>query len=333
MGSGEQGGGDLHTVGLWHESSTLDRADKRLSLPLFTLELGRVFELLLSVPGAWFGVPLAAQMAPPLICAAIIDRSLAVMATLTVCIALMLCLWALILRSSIQSRPLLQCTRIYGISLAYVPLGTKTSGMLAALLTPHAVLLVVSLVGTAAAVRACCMCLTAWLVSVVLNDVLKKVFVRKRPAHIASTTADDAESWMIQNDFKRRLRSTTRHLPQIQSLLARADTSHASFPSGDAAGAAAVTYTIAAISPGLTVICTCVAVVAAFGRVYFQAHHLLDVLVGAGLALVWSARVCAYSEQRIEGGVDSRWTWIRYAVVQFVCVLVSLIAKKLIKSN
>ena len=52
------------------DGSRLDRLDKRLSGPLFQLQLGARLEVLLSVPGCFFGMPAALAVTPSLLAAA-----------------------------------------------------------------------------------------------------------------------------------------------------------------------------------------------------------------------------------------------------------------------
>ena len=52
------------------DGSRLDRLDKRLSGPLFQLQLSARLEVLLSVPGCFFGMPAALAVTPSLLAAA-----------------------------------------------------------------------------------------------------------------------------------------------------------------------------------------------------------------------------------------------------------------------
>jgi membrane-associated phospholipid phosphatase len=56
-------------TGWWCEGGCVDRLDKALSMPLFTLELPVALEIAWSAPGAWFGVPVIAQGVAPLVIA------------------------------------------------------------------------------------------------------------------------------------------------------------------------------------------------------------------------------------------------------------------------
>ena len=61
--------------GRFPEGSALDRVDKWLSMPLFTLEPGVAVETLWSVPAWWFGNPFFALGTVPLILAAFVDAA------------------------------------------------------------------------------------------------------------------------------------------------------------------------------------------------------------------------------------------------------------------
>lgn len=51
--------------GWFPEGGPVDRVDKAISGLVFRLELGKIFEIVLSVPGMWFGVPLYALALMP----------------------------------------------------------------------------------------------------------------------------------------------------------------------------------------------------------------------------------------------------------------------------
>ena len=58
--NGEESPHNPISNGLWIEGSKLDEWDKSISWTIFSLELGHFFELFLTVPGTWFGLPVPA---------------------------------------------------------------------------------------------------------------------------------------------------------------------------------------------------------------------------------------------------------------------------------
>ena len=75
-----------------------------------------------------------------------------------------------------------------------------------------------------------------------------------------------------------------REFRQLQTGLNRNSTAHASFPSGDAAGAAV--FAASAFLLSGKALWLLIAPLASFGRMYFHAHHLLDVSVGVLIGFV-----------------------------------------------
>ena len=73
----------------------------------------------------------------------------------------------------------------------------------------------------------------------------------------------------------------------MQNGLQRISTAYASFPSGDAAGAAA--FAVSAFWLSMNPLWLLCAPLSAFGRMYFHAHHLLDVSVGVGIGALVTA--------------------------------------------
>jgi len=136
--------------------------------------------------------------------------------------------------------------------------------------------------------------------------------------------------WLV--DFQTRLKRTRRFLPQLQVMMQASSTSHASFPSGDAAGAASIMAVAYFVRPSLLLLWVGIALVAAFGRVYFHAHHLFDVIMGQVFAAAWAWVVFwtadgAAGEQRL----GPAGTWLGFLVVQIVTTGCYFILQKLKK--
>jgi len=108
---------------------------------------------------------------------------------------------------------------------------------------------------------------SSWLLTQLIVEIGKSMSQRRRPADV----------------LHKQLCGVTRYIPQIQVLLRRSSAREA-LPSGDAAGAAVFATALNLFHPlsfkiklalRLLVCTTC------FGRMYFHAHHLLDVTLGA----------------------------------------------------
>lgn len=118
--------------------------------------------------------------------------------------------------------------------------------------------------------------LAAWCISVIPVSLLKPSIARTRPA----AWCDDDGC----NDSELKAALVQKHLQSLPKLFKK-DARH-SFPSGDAAGAVAVVYSLGRCggNPGVVLAVFCVAA-SAVGRMYWQAHHFGDVLTGIVMAL------------------------------------------------
>jgi len=288
----------------------------------------------------------------------------------------------------LQSLGLTNLKEKKGIVLAYMPGAGPSSIIAVFLITPHLTLFATSTLSNDAGHKAACLCASAWVVSVTVNEVLKNIFGRQRPASIAQAAAgssledvlaratlkkeagaaeeeffsvgdrvvrvnargkfpgsilashkeagvepyytvsvegepgletqtDASRLWLVAKaepkaepwlaEFRARLQAAKRHLPQLQVMMRDPSTAFASFPSGDAAGAASIATTASLLHPDLMGVWVGVACIAAFGRVYFHAHvssllisnvitlpnaishcpqHVLDVTIGELVAVV-----------------------------------------------
>ena len=244
------------------DGSRLDRLDKRLSGPLFQLQLGARLEVLLSVPGCFFGMPAALAVTPSLLAAAysggVPPSHLALGAGV-----LLLAAWGVVVigeseRLALALFSMRACVvaPVVGVWLVEVHEGFPS----------------------AAKARAHLMLLSLFC-ALVPTLVLKKRTRRRRPVvseveHLGEASASAA---------------TRKSLRVIPRLLSR-DT-NAAFPSGDATGAAVVAFALAGASTGHRRAAVGLLVGACAGRIYWHAHHLLDVTVGAAIGLAVSATV------------------------------------------
>ena len=145
----------------------------------------------------------------------------------------------------------------------------------------------------------------SWFATQILIEVLKTLAGRARPAVC----------------LEQRLEAVPRALPQLQVLMRSARTSHASFPSGDAAGGmlfAFAGYALAA--PGATIAVAptsmmgpialrgsaawgVIALLCSYGRVFFHAHHVGDVTGGAAIAAALASALLRYGGGAGGGGL------------------------------
>eukprot|EP00980_Cylindrotheca_fusiformis_P028824 scaffold22653_cov119-Cylindrotheca_fusiformis.AAC.5 len=115
----------------------------------------------------------------------------------------------------------------------------------------------------------------AWSTGVLPTAILKPLVGRERPA-----------SWILNGDDSRLHHAATeKHIPALPRLFAK--DSYESMPSGDAAGAVGCMYLFLRSENSLlrTFGILCIAL-SCFGRMYWMAHHFLDVCVGVLTSLV-----------------------------------------------
>ena len=252
------------------DGGPLDRLDKRLSTPLFKLQIGLVGEMLLSVPGCFFGMPAFHVVAPSLVACA--RGGCAASNPLHIAAASFVGLLLLAAWFHAQAP-----ARLARLKLLYMPpalLACPVVGMLLA----HALA-----TSDPPALAAAAFYLVLWNVTLMPILALKLLGRRRRPvacdvAHIGQDVVQAADG---------------KALPNICTMLRHGD-ANAAFPSGDVAGAVAFGYAIArcagdatallpALGAGLLAV-SCVAL-SATGRMYYQAHHLLDVSCGGIISL------------------------------------------------
>ena len=99
----------------------------------------------------------------------------------------------------------------------------------------------------------------------------------------------------------------------MQAML-RVRSASQSFPSGDTAGAAAWATTCYVITGRVEFAAVAVVAMAAFGRVFFHAHHLLDVFIGGSIGAV----VVLTLDRLL--GIET-FTWWHFLAAHFIFVL------------
>mmetsp|Transcript_31246 Transcript_31246/g.47682 ORF Transcript_31246/g.47682 Transcript_31246/m.47682 type:complete len:143 (+) Transcript_31246:531-959(+) len=107
-----------------------------------------------------------------------------------------------------------------------------------------------------------------------------------------------------------------KHLSVLERLLLRDHM--AAFPSGDAAGVMAVTFPLLCgqhRNIPFAVVCL---VLSCLGRLYWKAHHLSDVLVGAALSFC----CCTFLNQWIGKGI-CQVEWRQTALTWFTFIIVA----------
>ena len=257
---------------------------------MFELELGAL-ELPLSVPGHWFGAPPLALATMPIVSGAIGAQSNAMATLSAVVVGGSLYLWFSTLNKLRDGG---------NMGRIYMPGGSSRYALF--LLLPHiALLLCRACGGGRAAVPAAAFAQIAWLLTQALIAVLKIGAGRCRPV------ACEALAGRLAGGRVRR------RFPQLQDFLRSPTVACESFPSGDAAGAsswaaAAIVMAThgAAGAPVLGWLGPSCAFGSAFGRVYFHAHHILDVLVGAvlGASVTYGCGELVLGEHALLPGPD-----------------------------
>jgi len=264
----------------------LDRIDKWFSNCFFTCSIGTFFEIPLSVLGTWFGVPVTSLLLQPMIIVVIADYNnndtnnnyyhywggSILFASLTIiCFGMYLIYWFTLLYSPTRNsasifdllgtKYLIGCVFIVQIvSRILLPSSSKASTSASASLGSYH------------------LCL--YLLSQIVALQLKTLAHRKRPG--------------LCDSLQSELKKVRRHFPELTYMNASGYAVFESFPSADAAGAmifsCALSLAIknndddddddnssaAATSNWVYIF----VIITSFGRMYYWAHHLLDVLVG-----------------------------------------------------
>ncbi|KAL1530772.1 hypothetical protein AB1Y20_001670 [Prymnesium parvum] len=269
------------------DGGALDAADKRLSGVFFRLQLGLLGECLLSLPGCCFGCP-SFLFPAMLLLAHLADPSALPRAPLLATLAALAALW-------------------------FAALGRASTSLLLALFSPASILISPAAGGAALALAggrgapAACFFLTCWFCGEMPVLVLKKLAARRRP--VACEARHIGEDVVAAASAKR--------LQCLVQLLRRDP--NASFPSGDVSGATSFAFCLVrcAECPRLALACV---LLSATGRMYWQAHHLLDCFVGAALTLP----VCLLLEWLQGDPFQSLW-WHPVGAILLVIALVKVL--------
>ena len=254
------------------DGGSLDKLDKRLSSPLFTAQLGLIGEALLSIPGCFFGMPAFHLVAPFLVACALDGCKDASLGALLLALAFAIVLVGTWLFA--QSLP----ERAKHLHILYLPP--------ALILAPILGLLVIrwAAIADPNAQAAAAFYLVAWNITLVPVLGLKHACGRRRP--VACDAKDIGKAVPMAAESKA--------LPNICMMLKKGD-ANAAFPSGDVAGAVAFAYPLwrcaSSATPllgavGIKCVAACCVLLSATGRMYWQAHHLLDVTCGGLVSLI-----------------------------------------------
>jgi len=272
--------------GWWVEGSAIDRLDKALSLSVFTLELGYTAELLLTAPGIWFGLPVPAFIMSNLLTwySFLAHEAHEDMKWLAHLLNIDHDPDHVVLQTfkqvGIASPASLQFLAgslifiaIWGVIFyRYLLTGHVEKAYLINkhLMFPSLLLPVIfgkyfSPRGYKAATFFIC----SWFVAQSVSSGLKTVFSRIRPT-VAPSTAE-------------KVGRVNRAFPSYRTMLSLGESVFESFPSGDSVGAACFSCVLFILRAPTWTVWICV--LTAFCRMYFHAHHLLD--VAAGLSVGW----------------------------------------------
>lgn len=283
--------------------SQLDALDKSLSRPIFLARLPIAVEYILSVPGNFFGVPLVTLFLSPNVMAMYCSDSLLLPTWWHVVVWFMilavLLLWFFVLKGSKRA-----------IQTFYGPM----VGVMAAFLG----VALLSWMPDQSARQVGYFQLAAWCLSVLPVALLKPATARIRPA-------------CQDRDIHVMAAMNAKHLHVLPRLFQR--DGRASFPSGDTAGAMAVAYTIGRCGGGSDdgrqhtslALAIVIVILSATGRMYWQAHHLADVVAGVVLAIpcCWFLEQALLDSYGAGGPCQALW-WHALSAHGTLCSMVIL---------
>lgn len=281
------------------DGEALDLLDKRASAPVFRLCLPAPLELVLSVPGCFFGMPAAG--APAALMLALLAGGEGNWPTAA-------WIWTWLLGGAMLS---VHMTLLFGWDerrpAATTALAAKTvysvASVVCAPLVAVASAYLLGLPGGGAANAY----LLIWHAAIGPVLALKQAARRRRPVAAVHHPGGDLP---------------VRALGAIGSIVSH--DANASFPSGDAAGAVAFALPLWRCA-GLWKAAVACVILSCCGRLYWHAHHLLDVVVGCLIAFAASLAVEASMTGR--GGVcDAAW-W--HPIIAQIAVLATVKALRL----
>jgi hypothetical protein len=241
-------------------AARLDAADKALSRKIFELQLPWLAELALTVPGQWCGMPLSALSLFPLLVAAVTTRNAVLAYSAGAVAASLAVVWfTLLIRRGVREGT----DKLVGSPLGLIVAPFVTLGYLAAQ-------------GSEQALAAGSFVCTCYLVLQLAVAVIKWATLRRRPLHCPK----------LRLEHVRRYVQLARDCEHVGVGLGR----YESFPSGDAASGAlfgrVLCMLCSDVSGSVLPVASATALSAAFGRMYFHAHHFGDCFVGLALGCV-----------------------------------------------
>lgn len=288
----------------------VDAFDKAISGYLFRLSLPTIVEAVYSVPANFFGLVPSLAIGPLWIALLALEddvlewqneKVLLLKSTTVLLTAVLVIAWALFQNGSMPLTKIMARKHFYLVSiffniglLSYTLLGLPSDDLYAASSKKafsHAIYL-----------------LFLWPPSILVIVILKEYSQRPRPILVCK--ANDKDPWLTKKSF-----------PNICHFLAKAQAME-SFPSGDATSAAIFAIVLTNLSPRYTTPATCLWLLACTGRMYFLAHHFLDVVVGSLLAGVIHVVASALGL----GIYDMQW-WHPLASTVFLAIYVQTIMK------
>ena len=271
-------------MGLWVENGALDRFDKKISSLIFTLELPWLLETALTLPGSWFGATTFSLGWVGMLTAFITQyhhhpeegdgfEGQVFLGIFVVITLAALALHFLVLSKKAERKYLWHHLHYYlliNLFLPYFLFGKNSLGW-----------------------RGFVFYMCIWGCTQLVSQTMKFLFARIRPCA--------CPEYNIPLSLGKRTHDLSTHLSSGMSSVE-------SFPSGDAAGAAAFSSSMVIITGSWWWVLF--ALFGAFGRVYFHAHHVVDVVVGSGLAVGMAVVLSV-----VGGG------WEEFGVVHFFGVI------------
>ena len=267
------------SLGWWVEDSLVDRLDKSLSLLVFTMSLGTTAEVLLSVPGTWFGLPTPAWGLAPLAITFYSEFAHLPGTADYVPAQLLSAEAAASVQSGLVTLGLGSRASASFVALALVPtalwLATHVRYLVKGrfiraytatkyLMAPAMQVPILIAHHCDASFSTGAWFVIAWVVAETVGFVLKVSSARRRPR--------------VSPAIAQQLASVPRAFPEVQTMLMVGESTLESFPSGDTIGAAVFSAQLLAMgAPAWTAV---FGLTTAFCRVYFHAHHVLDVAAG-----------------------------------------------------
>mmetsp|Transcript_2093 Transcript_2093/g.3006 ORF Transcript_2093/g.3006 Transcript_2093/m.3006 type:complete len:309 (-) Transcript_2093:512-1438(-) len=271
-----------YQLGFFPEGGWFDIVDKSFSKPIFTVELGKL-EYLLCVPGVWFGLPPAVWGVIPLYVAMYQASLENVQVVSFACYfgapatLLLLIYWFQCIAENRVRDVYLATKKLFPVLVFGPPLVTK-------LTLPEGY-------------SSTCFVVSAWCAGEILCHFIKVTSRRMRP--------------IICLDV---LKDVHRELPSLLTILREGETAFQSFPSGDAVGGAVVSTTIFLLNPQLSpTLYYLPALICCFGRMYYHAHHLSDVIFGSLLGFLTTVAL-----HSVLGLASFTWIHVLLSILAFI---------------